>query len=111
MSDGITPGRRVASAADVRETGDWFLDLDPYPEARYQGVALFCYRAPDGILNSNGEGYVSKHDHFYVRAGEKQAGYWQWDGSVSAPTFAPSIWHKGKSNWHGFFEAGNWRTL
>jgi hypothetical protein len=103
--------RRVASAEDVKEAGDWFLDMDPYPEARYSGVALFCYRAPDGVLNSGGHEFPAKYDHIYIRVGPKQQAYWQWDGSVSAPTIAPSIQHLGNSNWHGFFEAGNWRTL
>lgn len=106
------PGRRVASAADVRQPGDWYLDMDPYPEARYNGVASLCYRAPDGVLNSAGPGESwPTYDHIYVATGPKRGGHWQWDGSVSAPTIAPSIWHKGNSNWHGFFEAGNWRTL
>lgn len=111
MSGTISPGRRRDNAADVTEPGDWFLDTEPYEGAREQGIALFCYRAPDGVLNSSGEGYRNKHDHIYIRTGAKQGGYWQWDGNLETPTIAPSIWHKGLSSWHGFFEAGNWRTL
>lgn len=100
----ILAGRKVATPEDVKDAGDWCLDQSEYDRAI--GVAAFHYRSPDGITNS-GFG----HDHLYIRTGEKQDGYWQWDGNVDAPTIAPSIFHKGASSWHGFFEAGNWRTL
>lgn len=109
MSDTITPGRKVATPQEVTQAGDWCVEQSGYDSAR--GVAAFYYIAPDGVLNSSGGPDFPAYDHIYIRTGEKQSGYWQWDGNVDAPTIAPSIFHKGASSWHGFFEAGNWRTL
>lgn len=106
MSEKITPGRRVTKTEEIREPGDWLLTQSEYDKAI--GVALFEYKAPDGTVNTS---HPSGVDHIYIRTGEKQDGYWQWDGNVEAPTIAPSIFHRGQSSWHGFFEGGNWRTL
>jgi hypothetical protein len=102
----ITPGRKVGSPAEITQPGDWCLEQSEYDKAT--GVAAFCYRAPDGTVNS-GEG--STHDHIYIRTGVKQPDYWQWDGDTDAPTLDPSIFHRGASSWHGWFECGYWRTL
>lgn len=102
----ILAGRKVATPQDVTQPGDWCLDQGEFDRAN--GTAAFHYLAPDGTKNTSAD-YAP--DHIYIRTGEKQPGYWQWDGNVDAPTISPSIWHKGNSSWHGFFEAGNWRTL
>lgn len=105
MSQGtVTPGRKVATQQEITQPGDWCLEQSEYDRAR--GVAGFYYRAPDATPNSGTE-----RDHIFIRTGDKQPGYWQWDGDVNAPTLKPSIRHLSGSRWHGFFEAGNWRTL
>lgn len=103
----ILQGRKVATPADIAHAGDWCLEQSEYDKA--SGVAALYYRAPDGTLNSADPEATS--DHIYIRTGEKQSGYWQWDGNVDTPTVSPSIFHRGASSWHGFFEAGKWRTL
>lgn len=100
-------GRNVVTPQDITQPGDWCLEQAEYDKAR--GVAAFNYLAPDGVPNSGTAG--GRFDRLYIRTGEKQHGYWQWDGNVEAPTISPSILHRGASSWHGFFEAGNWRTV
>jgi hypothetical protein len=105
----VLHGRKVATPADIAQPGDWCLEQSGEFD-KATGVAAFCYRAPDGSRNS-GDPENFPYDHIYIRTGEKQDGYWHWDGNVESPTISPSILHRGASSWHGFFEAGHWRTL
>lgn len=33
---------------------------------------------------------------------------WTWNGSLSAPTLHPSVWHRG--HWHGWLKDGIWHN-
>lgn len=49
--------------------------------------------------------------HLPVFTGDTGGG-WKWDGNRNAPTLHPSIWHDkdGICSWHGFLQAGVFRS-
>ena len=100
----FTSGRRVGTADDLKQPGDWCLY-----DFGTEGQATLSFLCPCGGAGCVGD---RRWVTIYVKAApEREQGYWNWDGDRVQPTLSPSIHRKSGCGWHGYFEKGQWRTV